>query len=49
MLRKVGSWIGAAKRYVNNFQDQVSALDKENIDVNIDEANNKQSIKKGCK
>ena len=46
MLRKIGSWIGAAKRYVNNFQDQVSVLDKENIDVNIDEANNKQSIKK---
>ena len=46
MLRKIGSWIGTAKRYVNNFQDQVSILDKENIDVNIDETNKKQSIKK---
>ena len=46
MLRKIGSWIGTAKRYVNNFQDQVSILDKENIDVNIDETNKKQAIKK---
>ena len=46
MLRKVGSWIGAVKRYVNNFQDQISILDNENIDANIDETNKKQSIKK---
>jgi sec-independent protein translocase protein TatB len=46
MLRKIGSWIGAVKRYVNNFQDQISILDNENIDANIDETNKKQSIKK---
>ena len=46
MLRKIGSWIGAVKRYVNDFQDQVSILDNENIDANIDETNKKQSIKK---
>ena len=42
MLRKIGSWIGVVKRYVNNFQDQISILDNENID----ETNKKQSIKK---
>ncbi len=46
MLRKIGSWIGAVKRYVNDFQEQVSILDNENIDANIDETNKKQSIKK---
>jgi Sec-independent protein translocase protein TatA len=46
MLRKIGSWIGVVKRYVNNFQDEISILDNENIDANIDETNKKQSIKK---
>ena len=46
MLRKIGSWIGVVKRYVNNFQDQISILDNENIDANIDETNKKQSIRK---
>ena len=46
MLRKIGSWIGTAKRYVNNFQDQVSVLDNENFDQNIDETNKNQTVKK---
>ena len=28
MLRKIGSWIGTIKRYVNKFQEQVSVLIK---------------------
>ena len=36
MLKKVGSWIGAAKRYVNNIQNEVS-----NIDIEEDKENNK--------
>ncbi|MDC3007400.1 Sec-independent protein translocase protein TatB [Candidatus Pelagibacter sp.] len=27
MLKKVGSWIGTAKRYVNNIQNEVSKID----------------------
>ena len=46
MLRKIGSWIGTIKKYVNKFQEQVSVLDNENFDQNIDETNKKQSIKK---
>ena len=42
MLKKVGSWIGTAKRYVNNIQNEVS-----NIDID-DEANNNK-IKKDNK
>ena len=42
MLKKVGSWIGAAKRYVNDIQNEVS-----NIDIEEDKENNK--IKKKIK
>ena len=33
MLKKIGSWIGSIKRYVVNFQEQVSSLENENIDI----------------
>ena len=46
MLRKIGSWIGTIKRYVNKFQEQVSVLDDENFDKNIDETNKNQTVKK---
>tara|TARA_Y100000591_G_scaffold310421_1_gene312723 strand:+ start:325 stop:546 length:222 start_codon:yes stop_codon:yes gene_type:complete len=29
MLKKLGSWIGTAKRYVNNIQNEVSNIDLE--------------------
>tara|TARA_B100001057_G_scaffold443787_2_gene480203 strand:- start:1492 stop:1713 length:222 start_codon:yes stop_codon:yes gene_type:complete len=29
MLKKVGSWIGTAKRYINNIQKEVSNLEIE--------------------
>ena len=29
MLKKAGSWIGTAKRYVNNIQNEVSNIDLE--------------------
>ena len=37
MLKKVGSWIGTAKRYVSNIQNEVSNLeiDEEKIDNEI--------------
>ena len=46
MLRKIGSWIGTIKRYVNKFHEQVSVLDNENFDQNIDETNKNQTVKK---
>ena len=30
MLKKVGSWIGTAKKYVNQIQNEVSNIDIEN-------------------
>tara|TARA_Y100001935_G_C16871727_1_gene298177 strand:+ start:280 stop:492 length:213 start_codon:yes stop_codon:yes gene_type:complete len=29
MLKKVGSWIGSAKKYVNNIQNEVANIDIE--------------------
>jgi|TARA_Y100000746_G_scaffold5773_1_gene5499 sec-independent protein translocase protein TatB len=31
MLKKVGSWIGSAKRYVSNMQNEVSSLGNEDF------------------
>ena len=41
MLKKVGSWIGTAKRYVNNVQNEVS-----NIDIDENEIKEKKEEKK---
>ena len=31
MLKKIGSWIGSAKRYVSNIQNEVSSLENEDF------------------
>ena len=37
VLKKVGSWIGTIKKYINSFQDQVSSLENESIDTDLEE------------
>ena len=37
MLKKVGSWIGSVKRYVNSVQNEVSSITEETIDKNLNE------------
>ena len=32
MLKKVGSWVGTAKRYISNIQTEVADLDLDNIE-----------------
>ena len=32
MLKKIGSWIGSAKRYVSNVQNEISNFDNNEID-----------------
>ena len=39
MLKKVGSWIGTAKKYINNIQNEVSNIDLESDDT---QTNNKK-------
>ena len=38
VLKKIGSWIGTVKRYVNNITNEVSNLDQEitNTDKNME-------------
>ena len=36
MLKKVGSWIGTAKKYINNIQYEVSNIDLEDNDIKKD-------------
>ena len=39
VLKKVGSWIGSFKRYINNIQNELSVFENENLvskeDTNI--------------
>ena len=41
MLKKVGSWIGTAKKYVNNIQNEV-----ENINIEENQIKKKENKKK---
>ncbi len=42
MLKKVGSWIGTAKKYINNIQNEVSeiAVDENEIKEEKEKKNN---------
>ena len=43
MLKKIGSWIGTAKRYIGNIQNEVSNLeiDENKIDNEVKKENKK--------
>ena len=50
MLKKVGSWIGTAKRYVSNIQNEVSNFDIEDEKINeIKKENKKERSKRYSK
>ena len=46
MLKKVGSWIGSFKRYINNIQNELSVFESENLvskeDTNIKHESEKE-------
>ena len=50
VLRKVGSWIGSFKRYINNIQNELSVFESENLisneDTNIKNESEKKESKK---
>ncbi len=43
MLKKVGSWIGTTKKYINNIQNKVTNIDFE--EQNIQKKNQKEEKK----
>ena len=42
MLKKVGSWIGSTKRYINNIQNEVADIDLDNQESKKKEEDNEQ-------
>ena len=46
VLKKVGSWIGSFKRYINNIQNELSVFESENLvskeDTNIKHESEKE-------
>ena len=42
VLKKIGSWIGTVKRYFNTIQQEVSNLDNENIDADLNQTKPKK-------
>ena len=45
MLKKIGSWIGSIKKYVSNFQNEITELENETFESEI-KKNTKQDQKK---
>jgi len=45
MLKKIGSWIGSVKRYVSNFQNELTELENESFENELNE-NSKLKQKK---
>ena len=43
MLKKIGSWIGSAKRYTTDIQNQVSNITEDKIDINEEKKNNENN------
>tara|TARA_B100000674_G_scaffold263625_1_gene217640 strand:+ start:143 stop:358 length:216 start_codon:yes stop_codon:yes gene_type:complete len=43
MLKKVGSWIGTAKRHINKLQNEVSNIDIEDNKIEKKEENKDES------
>ena len=46
MLKKIGSWIGSAKRYIRDVQGQVSDLTNETLSADIEEKPKSENQKK---
>ena len=50
VLKKVGSWIGSFKRYINNIQNELSVFENENLvskeDTNIKNESEKKEPEK---
>ena len=46
VLKKIGSWIGSFKRYINNIQNELSVFESENLISNEDTNIKNESEKK---
>ena len=46
MLKKIGSWIGSAKRYVRDVQGQVSDLTNETLNTDLEDKHKSENQEK---
>ena len=46
MLKKVGSWVSTAKKYISNIQNEVAELDIDNIEDNNIKKKDKENDKR---
>ncbi len=46
VLKKIGSWIGSFKRYINSIQNELSVFESENLTSNKDADIKNESKKK---
>ena len=46
MLKKIGSWIGSAKRYVRDVQGQVCDLTNETLNADVDKKTKSENQEK---
>ena len=37
VIKKIGSWVGTFKKYISNIQREISILDNENVDTNLEQ------------
>ena len=44
MLKKIGSWIGSIKRYINNIQQEVKDFEDVDFEKNSEEKKNEKNI-----
>ena len=49
MLKKAGSWIGTAKKYINNIQSEVSNIDIEDKKIQNTKEDKKKEENKDAK
>ena len=49
MLKKAGSWIGTAKKYINNIQSEVSNIDLEDKKIQNTREDKKKEENKDAK
>ena len=43
MLKKIGSWIGTTKKYINNIQNEVTNIDTEDNQIKQKDENKDES------
>ena len=37
MLKKIGSWIGSIKKYINDVQKEITVLDDKDLEINTND------------